>query len=98
MEHRVVKSVPIPNYAGGQGRAYKYPFRDMAVGACIELFDEKSLAAARNAAWREKRRNPEFNYTAIALPENSNEVESDERGKPIEGGRRVYGRLWRTEV
>ena len=96
MSHYVIDGVNIPDDKG-RGRTLKYPFAKMEVGSCIELFDEKSLAAARNAAWREKKRNPSFNYTAIAYGSDSNEVPHSPDGKPLPGDeRRVYGRLWRV--
>ena len=84
MSHEIVPNVPIPE--GNAARSYKYPFREMAVGDCIELFDERQMAAARNAAWREKKRTSDFNYTAVVYGHSSNESRD---------GRNVYGRLWR---
>jgi hypothetical protein len=94
MTHQVVSDVPIPDDKG-RGHKLKYPFQRMAVGTCIELFDEKSLAAARNAAWREKKRNPEFNYTAIAYGPDSGEIARDADGNIQVPAIPVYGRLWR---
>ena len=94
---KVINNVPVPDKVGRGGREPKYPFRTMTVGQCIDLFSEKELAAARNAAYREKQRNPEFNYGAVDYSARI-EHERDESGDVIEGGRRVYGRLWRVPV
>lgn len=97
MSHQVVSGLSIPDDKG-RGRTLKYPFAKMEVGSCIELFDEKSLAAARNAAWREKKRNPSFNYTAIAYGPGSQEPPHTANGYRMENDtRRVFGRLWRIE-
>ena len=97
MSHLVVSGVEIPDDQG-RGRALKYPFQTMEVGSCIELFDAKELAAARNAAWREKKRNPSFNYTAISYGPDSKERPHTSTGHRLEHDeRRVYGRLWRIE-
>jgi hypothetical protein len=91
-----VKNIPVPPVIGRGGREPKYPFRTMAIGDCIELFTEKELAAARNAAYREKQKNPDWNYGAVEYGPNSEEWERDDRGNVRPQGRRVYGRLWRV--
>jgi hypothetical protein len=71
----------------------------MAIGQAFDLYDEKALAAARNAAYREKVRFPDdFNYGAVEYGPNSTEPERDEAGDIIQNGRLVYGRLWRVPV
>lgn len=91
----VVNNVPVPDKVGRGGREPKYPFRDMQIGQCIEFFSERELAAARNAAYREKQRNPEFNYGAVVCKQE--EYERDETGDIKPDARRVYGRLWRLD-
>lgn len=99
MDHfRLISNVPVPDTIGRGGREPKYPFRKMHIGQAFDLFDEKALASARNAAYREKVRNEDFNYGAVEYGPNSTECERDEAGDVIEGGRSVYGRLWRVEV
>jgi len=92
-----VRNVPIPGVIGGGGREPKYPFRTMAIGDCIELFSAKELASARNAAYREKQKNPQFNYGACQYGEDADEWERGENGGLKKNGRKVYGRLWRVE-
>lgn len=92
-----VKNVPIPPVIGRGGREPKYPFRNMAIGECIELFTAKELASARNAAYREKQKNPEFNYGAVEYGKDADEWERDETGDIKPKARRVYGRLWRVD-
>lgn len=93
---RLIDNVPIPDAVGRGGREPKYPFRTMQIGQCFDLFTEKALASARNAAYREKQRNPDFNYGAVEYGQYSIEFERDEAGDIIDGGRRVWGRLWRV--
>jgi hypothetical protein len=92
-----VKNIPVPPVIGKGGREPKYPFRTMAIGECIELFTDKELASARNAAYREKQKNPEFNYGAVEYGPDADEWERDESGAVKREGRRVYGRLWRVD-
>ena len=65
-----VSNIPIPATVGRGGRELKYPFRTMGIGDCIELFSKKELASARNAAYREKQRNTDFNYGAVEYTEH----------------------------
>lgn len=97
-QFRIVNNVPLPKTIGRGGREMKYPFREMEVGQCFDLFDEKAMAAARNAAYREKQRTPEFNYGAVVYGPDSEELERDEQGNIIANGRYVYGRLWRVQA
>lgn len=95
---QTVRGLSVPAVIGRRGgRAPKYPFRTMAIGDCIELFSAKELAAARNAAYREKQKNPGFNYGAVEYGEGADEWEHDNTGKRLRNGRRVYGRLWRMD-
>lgn len=94
----LIDNIPVPDTVGRGGREPKYPFRTMAIGQSFDLFDEKALASARNAAYREKQRNPDFNYGAVEYGEHGGEVERDEAGDIKEFGRPVYGRLWRVPV
>lgn len=99
MDHFVlIDNVPVPDTIGRGGREPKYPFRKMRIGQAFDLFDEKALASARNAAYREKQRNTDFNYGAVEYGLTANERERDTAGDIIEGGRVVYGRMWRVPV
>ena len=97
-QFRIINNIPVPDILGRGGREPRYPFRKMRVGQCIDLFTEKELAAARNAAYREKQRNPNFNYGAVEYGPNSVEYERDEEGDVMPNGRIVYGRLWRVPL
>jgi hypothetical protein len=94
--YQLIDNIPVPESVGRGGREPKYPFRRMQIGQCFDLFTAKELASARNAAYREKQRNPDFNYGAVEYGDDSMEVERDDAGDAIPGGRIVYGRLWRV--
>ena len=61
------------------------------------LLGHRVCASARNAAYREKQKNPEFNYGAVEYGEDADEWERTESGQMRRNGRRVYGRLWRVD-
>jgi len=99
MDHfTLIDNVPVPDTIGRGGREPKYPFRKMDIGQAFDLFGEKALASARNAAYREKQVNSDFNYGAVEYGRESRELERDSAGDIIEGGRLVYGRMWRVPV
>ena len=96
MKYKLIDNIPVPYTVGKGGRSPSYPFRTMKVGQCFELFTKKEMNAARNAAYREKVRNPSFNYGAVEYGEASQEYERDEEGDVLANPRRVWGRLWRV--
>ncbi len=99
MDHfLLIDNLPVPDTIGRGGREPKYPFRTMRIGQAFDLFGEKALASARNAAYREKQRNDDFNYGAVEFGPGSSERERDAAGDIVEGGRTVFGRMWRVPV